>query len=199
MAKTPVILLAAGSSSRLGQPKQLLPWGEKTLIEHQLNTLAETGEPVILVLGANAGQIRSSIQKTGAKIVVNHLWESGMASSIACGIMTLQNYYPDANGTLIALVDQPLVPLSHYMALLNTFQEGNRQIIASTSQEGWLGVPVIFDQCYFGELKNLQGEKGAKTLIQKYATQIKALECNAIIKDIDTWETYLEIHQKQFK
>lgn len=199
MAKIPVILLAAGNSSRLGQPKQLLPWGDKTLIEHQLSILLSLRMPVIVVLGAYSEQIWPVIEHYPVTVAINHHWESGMGGSVACGIDKLQQMEPEASGVLITLVDQPLIPASHYKFLIDAFEPGTDQILASTSTEAWLGVPVIFDRCYFGELKNLQGEKGAKTLIQKYPNRIKAATCNEIINDIDTFETYQEIHLKHVK
>ena len=198
MAKVPIILLAAGASSRMGQPKQLLPWGEQTLIEHQIQTLMQSGESVIVVLGAHADRIWPVVEKYPVTIVLNDDWETGMAGSIACGINEIGLQHPNADGILITLVDQPLISIGHFNGILNAFEEGCRQIIASTSSEGWLGVPALFDKCYFSELRNLQGEKGAKTLIQQYPTQIKTLECNEIIRDIDTLESYQDLYQKHF-
>lgn len=199
MANIPVILLAAGNSSRLGQPKQLLRWGKQTLIEHQIQSLLQTGEDIIVVLGASADLILPLLQKYSVTVAINHAWESGMASSVVCGIEALQHHHPTADGVLVALVDQPLVPLSHYQAIISGFQRGKQQIIASTSKEDWLGVPALFDKCYFSELCNLRGEKGAKSLIQKYSGQIKTIECNEIIKDIDTLDAYLDLYQKHFR
>ena len=196
MAKIPIILLAAGSSSRMGQPKQLLPWGGQTLIEHQIQTLMQTGESIIVVLGAYADLILPVIQKYPVIVAVNSDWKSGMASSVACGIKEMEQLESTADAVVITLVDQPLIPFTHFEAMLNAFAGGHQQIIASTSAEGWLGVPALFDKCYFSELQNLQGEKGAKTLIQQYPNKIKALECNEIINDIDTLESYQELYQK---
>lgn len=199
MANIPVILLAAGNSSRLGQPKQLLRWGKQTLIEHQIQSFLQTGEDVIVVLGASADLILPLLQKYSVTVAINHAWESGMAGSVVCGIEALQHNHPTADGVLVALVDQPLVPLSHYQDIISGFQRGKQQIIASTSKEDWLGVPALFDKCYFSELCNLRGEKGAKSLIQKYSGQIKVIECNEIIKDIDTLDAYLDLYQKHFR
>ena len=196
MADIPIILLAAGVSSRMGKPKQLLPWGEQTLIEHQIQMLMQAGKSVIVVLGAYADLILPVIQKYPVIGVVNDNWKSGMASSVACGIKEIERLKLTAEAVLITLVDQPLIPFIHFEAILNAFEEGHQQIIASTSAEGWQGVPALFDKCYFSELQNLQGEKGAKTLIQQYPNKIKALECNEIINDIDTLESYQELYQK---
>jgi len=199
MANIPVILLAAGSSSRMGQPKQLLPWGEKTLIEHQIQTLLQTGEPVFVVLGAHTDRIFPLIEKYPVTIAVNDKWENGMGGSVSCGITKLEQTEADADGALITLVDQPLIPIHHFERMMKAFEKGFQLIVASTSTEGWHGVPALFDKCYFSELRNLQGEKGAKTLIRKYPNRIKAMECNEIINDIDTLESYQDLHQKHFR
>lgn len=199
MVKIPVILLAAGSSSRMGQPKQLLPWGEKTLIEHQISVLMQLGTPIIVVIGAYSEQIWPVIEHYPVTVAVNDKWESGMGSSVACGITKVELTEIEAKGALITLVDQPLIPADHYYSLLENFESGSQQIIASTSAEGWIGVPVLFDKCYFSELKDLHGEKGAKKLIQQYPSRIKTVLFNEIINDIDTLETYQDICIKHFK
>jgi molybdenum cofactor cytidylyltransferase len=183
----------------MGQPKQLLPWGEKTLIEHQISVLMQLGTPIIVVLGAYSEQIWPVIEHYPVIIAVNDKWESGMGSSVACGITKVELTEAEAKGALITLVDQPLIPADHYYSLLETFEPGSQQIIASTSAEGWKGVPALFDKCYFSELKNLRGEKGAKTLIKQYPSRIKTVECDQIINDIDTLETYQDIYLKHFK
>ena len=197
MAEIPILLLAAGSSSRMGQPKQLLPWGEQTLIEHQVQILMQTCEPVIVVLGAHADRILPVIQKYPVTVVVNDTWETGMASSIACGIKELEFRESGVAAVLVTLVDQPMIPIGHLEKMLNVFEEGHQQIIASRSCKGWLGVPALFDKCYFSELRNLQGEKGAKTLIMQYPNSVKSLEYNEIIEDIDTLESYQKFQQRQ--
>jgi len=176
-----------------------LPWGEKTLIEHQIQTLLQTGEPVFVVLGAHADRILPIIDKYPVIVAVNDNWESGMGTSVACGITKLEQTEVDADGALITLVDQPLIPIRHFEGMLKAFEKGFQQIIASTSTDGWHGVPALFDKCYFSELRNLQGEKGAKTLIQQYSSRIKALECNEIINDIDTLESYRDLHRQNFR
>lgn len=198
MADIPIILLAAGVSSRMGNPKQLLPWGEQTLIEHQIQMLMQVGKSVIVVLGAYADLIFPVIQKYPVIVVVNENWKSGMASSVACGIKEIERLELTAEAVLITLVDQPLIPFTHFEAMLNAFAGGHQQIIASTSAEGWQGVPALFDRCYFTELQNLQGEKGAKTIIQQYPDKVRLLLCNEIIKDIDTLESYRKLYQNHF-
>ncbi len=195
MANVPIILLAAGGSTRMGRPKQLLPWGNQTLIEHQIEKLRKTGNPVNIVLGANSNLIISVIEKLNVKIFFNNDWESGMGGSVSVGIHQITEHFPAADGVLITLLDQPLVTTAHLLNLLNQFQPGKQQIIVSRSASGWKGVPVLFDHHYFEELKKLYGVEGAKTIIQKYPNAVKAIDCNDQLEDIDTSENYQRLHK----
>ena len=112
------LLLAAGGSNRMGTPKQLLPWGNITLIEHQINTLLETGHNVVVVLGAYANDILPIIKKLPVTICINNNWENGMGASIAFGTEMISNKFHDASGVLISLIDQPLVTTLHFQKML---------------------------------------------------------------------------------
>lgn len=198
MVEIPIILLAGGASVRMQQPKQLLPWGGKTLIEHQVQVLLKTGQTVFVVVGAYSEQVLPVVGNYPVTAVFNSAWERGMSSSIACGLHAALSRQAESDAVLIALVDQPLVPFSHYQELISTFDAGCRQIIASASPQGWLGVPALFDKHYFAELLELQGEKGAKPLFEKYAENVKALPCQEIDKDLDTLEAYQQLVATHF-
>lgn len=195
MAEIPLLLLAAGSSTRMGQPKPLLPWGSKTLIEYQIRTLLKTGQPVLVVLGSNADIIVPVIENSGVDIVVNSQWENGMGSSIATGINELTRSFPESAGALIALLDQPLVTTAHLEKMLQTFQPGHRQIIVSRSSSGWQGVPVLFDKSYFEQLKKLNGTTGAKSIVQQHLNAVVTVECGDMLEDMDTPESYQRLRE----
>jgi molybdenum cofactor cytidylyltransferase len=190
MAEIPVLLLAAGSSSRMGRPKQLLPWGNQLLIEHQIQTLLYTGNPILVVLGANADLIVPVVEKFRVNIVMNKQWNNGIGSSISAGLNNLSCKAPVPRGVLIALLDQPFVTTVHFKKMLRTFQNGHRQIIVSGSASGWQGVPALFDAYYFKELSGLNGKVGAKNIIQQYRKYVTKIECNEILDDMDTQESY---------
>lgn len=196
MADIPLILLAAGGSKRMRRPKQLLPWGKQTLIEHQIQTLQKTGNPVNVVLGSNADLVIPVIEKWNVTFFINNNWEKGMGSSIATGVENVLKDFSETEGVMITLVDQPLVPAEHYLNILKTFQPGKQQIIASVSASGWKGVPVLFDKFYFEELQNLTGKEGAKNIIQKHEQAAKYIECGNLLTDMDTPETYLQMVKK---
>lgn len=202
MTEIPLLLLAAGASSRMGQAKQLLPWGNCTLIEHQVQTQLMTGKPVIVVLGHNADQIRPVLNDYPVKICINKLWEIGMGSSIAQGIKYLDKVFPKAAGALISQLDQPLLTKAHYEKILSTFYPGSKQIIVSQSSSGWKGVPVLFDRVYFSALQRLNGHEGARKVFRSNAHFVQTLEAGDILEDMDTFEAYqkmLEKYRRQFE
>ena len=184
MTEIPVLLLAAGSSTRMGRPKQLLPWGNTSLIEHQIKTLLATGNPLNVVLGSDSDLILPTIEKYRVTIFYNKNWERGMGSSISFGISQIMREYPKADGVLICLLDQPLVTAAYLAKMLGTFQPGLRQIVASHSASGWTGVPVIFDKYYFNELAKLKNDEGAKKIIQQQERNVITQECEDITDDM---------------
>jgi len=196
MDKIPVILLAAGSSSRMGQAKQLLPWGNTSLIQHQISMLSAVADPLIVVLGSRADEIKPVIVNDSVTIVINENWEAGMGTSVSAGVTQL-NHFPNAVGVLFALIDQPLVNMEHYFKLIQAFRPGEKQIVASQSSAGWLGVPALFDSVYFNELRQLDGKQGAKTIIQKYHDHVVSIDAGDQLADIDTPEAYKKLQHKR--
>ena len=193
MGKIPVILLAAGGSSRTGQAKQLLPWGEIKLIEHQMQILQKLGNPIIVVLGAEAGNIIPVIDKYTINIVINSNWENGMGSSVATGIQKLLADFHSSSAVLFTLVDQPLMSVTHLQKLIASFSSGTASIIASRSDEGWEGVPAVFDRHYFDELGKLNGKQGAKSILMKYRDQVQFIRAGRILRDMDSMEAYQKL------
>jgi len=193
MANIPIILLAAGASSRMGQPKQLLPWGEQTLIEHQIHTLLKTGNQIHVVLGSNSKLVIPVIEKFPVNIFINTEWESGMGSSISFGIRKIIQIFPDADGVLITLLDQPLITTSYFEKMLGTYQPGSQKIMVSHSASGWTGVPVLFDKCFFKDLSELKNEDGAKKIVKRHEENIILNEGGELLEDMDTMQTYQQL------
>ena len=193
MANIPIILLAAGSSSRMGQPKQLLPWGGQTLIGHQIQTLLKTGNPVNVVLGSNSNLVIPVIEKFPVNIFINTEWESGMGSSISFGISKIIQIFPDVDGVLITLLDQPLITTSYFEKMLGTYQPGSQKIMVSHSASGWTGVPVLFDKCFFKDLSELKNEDGAKKIVKRHEENIILNEGGELLEDMDTMQTYQQL------
>ena len=194
MPKFPILLLAAGKSSRMGTPKQLLPWGNNTLFEQAISSaLSLKNHPLFVVVGAYHEQLLPLIPSKVVKSVVNPQWEEGMGTSIAVGIKAVLKIYPNASGVLIFLVDQPLVD-THYLAeffKIGRVKKGH--IIASRYPDGHFGVPAFFDAVYFNELLGFSKDQGARTLIKKYSKQVIGLSGGDSLRDIDTPEAYQEM------
>jgi molybdenum cofactor cytidylyltransferase len=196
MTEIPVLLLAAGGSTRMGQPKQLLPWGNSTLIEHQIKTLVKTGNPVNVILGFNSEVIIPLIENFMVSIFLNADWESGIGSSISFGILQIIQKYPKAEGVLICLLDQPLITTSYYKRMSDRWQPGFQQIMVSQSGSGWTGVPVLFDKYYFQDLLKLKNDQGAKNIIQQHEKHVIIVEGGELIEDMDTPNTYQQLWRK---
>lgn len=188
------LVLAAGSSSRMGSPKQLLQWGEITLIEHSIQQgLKSNINDVYVVLGSNFDLIHSVISHLPIKILRNEHWSLGMGTSIAVGIKELkkENY----DGVLISLVDQPLIDTFHFEVLLEEFKKHKNSIIA-TCFDDVIGVPAIFGITHFEELSGLNRDIGARYVIKKYIDEVKYVDGTNKIRDIDTLEEYYDLLKK---
>ena len=196
MAEIPVLLLAAGGSSRMGQPKQLLPWGNQTLIEHQIEILQDTGNPINVVIGSNSDLVIPVIEKYPVNIFINTDWESGMGSSISFGIGQIIQKFPAADGVLITLLDQPLLTTSYFEKMFDAYQPNSKQILVSRSASGWTGVPVLFDQCFLKELTELSNDEGARKIIKRNEENVIRLESDDILEDMDTFQSYQQLLEK---
>ena len=190
MAELPIMLLAAGGSRRMGQAKQLLPWGNSTLIEHQVQTLIKTGKPVVVVLGCQFDRILPILKTYPVVPLVHTKWQEGMGTSISYGILEVEKEFPEAGGVLICQLDQPMITASHYNQLLSAFQPGSPQIIVSRSASGWEGVPVLFEREYFKELKLLRGEEGARKIFRSHSSEVIIIQSRDVLEDLDHPEDY---------
>ena len=196
MANIQLLLLAAGASSRMKEPKQLLAWNNTTLIEHQLNNLLKTNNPTSVVLGANAEKISSVIDSLPVSVFINPTWKNGMGNSISFGVQQLLEKDTTIDGILISLIDQPLLTTEYFNKMLESFQNDKKQIIVSQSENGWSGAPVLFDKTYFDELIKLKGNEGAKVVISKNKNVVELISANTILEDIDTPEAYQKLFKK---
>lgn len=193
MSDIGVIVLAAGASSRMGTPKQLLPYQGQTLIEHILNmTVASIGQPVIVVLGANADQIKPKLIGMEIRMVDNPNWRSGMSTSIRVGLEALKAEAPNLTGVLFTVCDQPLISTSFINRLVHHFQSSDHLIVAS-EYAGVLGVPALFDRTLIPELLTLKQDVGAKSLIQRYRQETLGVPNPQGQWDIDTPTDYKQL------
>jgi molybdenum cofactor cytidylyltransferase len=174
-----VIILAAGESSRLGQPKQLVPFRGRPLIrvvvESALNSVCQ---PVVVVLGADADRIRPEISQE-ARAVENPEWIEGMASSIRRGVESIE---AQVDAVILMLCDQPLIDAE----VLNRFAEKADAALVAAEYDGTIGVPALFGSEFFGELRALRGKEGAKKILLANAKQVVRIACREAALDIDT-------------
>ena len=186
--KCGLILLAAGSSTRMGEPKQLMDYLGKPLVRHAVDTaLASACSPVIVVLGANARSISEAIRDLPVETVENSRWSEGMGTSIQTGVRAAAER--ELDGVILALADQPLVTPEIYDRLMAQHEMTSKPIVTS-EYAGTVGVPVLFAKEYFPHLLALQPEQGCKGVILRHATSAVRIGCPEAEVDIDTRVDY---------
>jgi len=191
-AKLPpaAILLAAGSASRMGRPKQLLELRGMTLLEIALRKARQAGYAPLLVVG---GAYREPMEKLCAEVLpelsfcYNPDWPTGMGSSIACGLRYLLEIAPDTPGALIFLADQPGVRADQLEEMRLIWESDNPPFVAAYYREK-PGAPALFSHTLFPELLQLAGAEGAKSLFARFAGTMYPLPEAAI--DLDTPEEW---------
>jgi molybdenum cofactor cytidylyltransferase len=183
--KIAAIVLAAGASRRLGQPKQLLAFRGKNLLNRSLQAAREAGcEPLLAVLGANAELIRPTIEDREARIVINGEWSEGMASSIRCGVQALTD---ETDAVILLACDQPQLDSAHLAALIAKWRDTHCDIIAS-KYGGTIGVPALFNRSMFPDLCALRGDQGARSLFQRADLKSECVAWPPGAFDVDTIE-----------
>lgn len=175
-----VLILAAGTSSRLGEPKQLLKIGNDTLIKNAVKKALKISSKVRVVLGYKSDEIINEIINFPISIIVNPNYEEGMGSSISYGM----NDFLKSTNVLIMLCDQPLIPLSHYIKLVKKSIENKNTIVCSKYQNRF-AVPSIFPKNYYKNLEELKGDKGARKFLEENTLEFVSLQDEFSI-DIDT-------------
>lgn len=186
---TGLIILAAGESKRLGEPKQNLLFLDKTLLQRSVETACETNcSPVLVVLGANYDLIYPRIPQDKVKILHNPEWREGLASSIRVGIAALAEI-DEIDSVVIMLCDQPFVTSALIDELIRKQQLTGKAIVACAYKQT-VGVPVIFQRALFNELLLLQGDEGAKKLLKSHPDDIESLPFEGGSIDIDTTEDF---------
>jgi len=185
---TGIIILAAGSSTRMGKAKQNLVFKGQTLLQTVIKTaLAAQIEVVTVVLGANGQAIAPTIETTNVHVFLNPQWKSGMGSSISYGLKELLKIQPELSSVMFLLTDQPLVSSVFIRQLIEI--AAPEKIIAS-AYNATIGPPVLFDKAFFDDLLKMQGNEGAKKVLQKYAQAVVEVRFPDGAFDIDTPEDY---------
>ncbi len=191
-----IAILAAGASTRMGQPKQLLDFRGESLIRKVIKVaLSSDSHPVLVVLGAHAAAIKPEIEDQDVVIVENSAWQQGLSTSIRTAVAALHSNFPQCSAVLFLLADQPFVSPVHLSAIKAAYFQTGLPIVASYYGEK-SGVPALFDQSLFAALLSLQGDQGAGTLIKTFQEKVFSIKFPEGIWDIDTPEDYDVIVRK---
>ena len=177
------MVLAAGASRRLGEPKQLAMIGGERLLERAVRVAQEAGcAPVIVVLGAGAEGIARVCDLRGAQVVLNGEWEEGMASALRVGIAALP---AEVDAAVVLTCDQPAVTAGHLRLLM---ERGARGEMVASCYAGRRGVPAYFPAAYFAQLRRMKGDTGARGLLES----VTCVELEGGEVDVDTADTLAE-------
>ncbi|HXG41562.1 MAG TPA: nucleotidyltransferase family protein [Dehalococcoidia bacterium] len=184
-----VIVLAAGASTRLGRPKQSLPYGDGTLLGHAVaEALAAGLGPVLVVLGAHGQELAETLP-AGALAVPNPGWQEGMASSIRAGLAALQRGWPQTEAAIVMVCDQPAVN-AHLLRRLADAWHRHGAVAVACSYGDTLGVPALFDRTLWPELMALRGDRGAKAVLERHREATVLVPFPEGDLDIDTLEDW---------
>ncbi len=190
-----IIILAAGASKRLGQPKQLLEINNENLLSRMIRmSRASDFDLVSVVLGAHMELILPQIDTTDVHVFLNSDWESGMASSLRCGLKYTLREEPELQSVLVLVVDQPFVTLDLINEFLAVYQDKEAPLVAAHYNDVY-GVPALFDRKFFPELLDQKGHTGARKLIQAHKKTLVAIPFPQGALDIDTekdWKRFQE-------
>ena len=187
-AKVGIVLLAAGASSRMGTPKQLLKLQGVSLVRRAAGHALDSGcEPVVVVLGANAEMIASELNGLAVSIAVNREWAAGMSSSIRCGLQALLALDPHLKAVILFLGDQPNVTRNSLQRLTTAHVQSGSALVAA-SYSGRIGTPAFFSRVFFDELSQLDGQGGAKSFLERHAAGVLAIDIPEAAWDLDTPE-----------
>ena len=180
------LVLGAGGSSRLGRPKQLLPFGDRTLLEHTLSIARDCGfDQLIVPIGGAAADVRERVDFTGAEVVVNAAYGEGCSSSIAAALDAVNQR---CDVLVLMLGDQPGVTPQTVRALLDG--RGDAPLAVCRYDDG-RGHPIAFDRSVFPQLADLHGDKGVWRLLDERAGDVVDVPIAGNVPlDVDTPEDY---------
>lgn len=190
--KTGILILAAGNSSRLGQPKQLLQFNGKSLLSHVVSQALEITPAVVVVTGSKNEEIEKEIHDLKAFVAENPNWQDGMGSSINSGLKKLLDNFPTIENVIISVCDQPFIEASVFLELISKQKDSQKSIVAS-AYSNTLGTPVLFTKKYFPDLITLSGNEGAKKLLNKFREDVAQINFEKGAIDIDTIEDYEQL------
>lgn len=202
---TAAIILAAGSSSRMGagRHKLLLPLNDRPVLAHVIEaTLASQARPIIVVLGYQAEQVRTQLVRYSMDSAITHVenpdYLQGMSTSMRMGLAYLQNQMhaeiANVDSALILLGDQPLVTSRMLTTLIDTWHTTGKRIVAPL-YAGKRGNPTLFAASLFPELLEVSGDEGGRSVVERHKQELATVELGDAVAnyDVDTWEAYQQV------
>lgn len=182
------VILAAGGSTRFGEPKQLLDWHGQPFVRAVARTALEAGlSPVIVITGANADKVESVIGDLDVRTSHNSDWQTGQGSSIKTGVLSLER--TNVGGAIFLLTDQPQVTTSIIQALVAKHAEGLQPIVAPMVIDRRAN-PVLFDRSAFKDLTSIEGDVGGRAVFHKHRVEYLPWHDDRLLLDVDTPEMY---------
>lgn len=184
--KIAAVVLAAGGSARMGEPKQLLRFQGVALVRRMADVALEAGcDPVLVVVGRDHTQIAAELESLAVTLVPNDAWERGLGSSLRAGITAL----PAVDAVIILACDQPHVSAALLRQLIATQHDTGKPMVAS-AYAGTVGVPALFVASCFEELCSLGDDAGAKALLRARPHEVATVDFVEGAIDLDTPENY---------
>ncbi|MBT1702067.1 nucleotidyltransferase family protein [Chryseosolibacter indicus] len=184
------IILAAGSSSRMGQSKQLLPInGEPLLIKTIKEVLSSNVDETLVVLGARQAEHQSLIKDLPIKYTINPNWQRGIGTSIKYGLQSINELRKDLDAVIISVCDQPFLTKDHINKLINAYSRLSKPVVASSYLKT-TGTPALFDKQLYNNLTLLGDDEGAKRVIESCTDDSTTIPFENGEFDLDTIEDY---------
>ncbi|MGB6130226.1 MAG: nucleotidyltransferase family protein [Acidobacteriaceae bacterium] len=190
------LILAAGASTRLGQPKQLLRLDGESLLRRTARVAIDSGcAPVFVVLGYAAQQMQAELNGLPATALINENWTEGMGSSLRCGMAAVTRSQPSPQAVLLLVCDQPRLTVEHLQTLLHRHKTGNAPITASFYAQRD-GVPAVLAASLFPDLLACSADRGARDLIRSHADRVQRIPWPEGELDLDRPQDLAKLPQK---
>jgi|JI7StandDraft_1071085.scaffolds.fasta_scaffold00688_23 molybdenum cofactor cytidylyltransferase len=191
-----LILLAAGESSRLGSPKQLLMYKGKNLMQHTIDLNQTLCLEMVIVLGAFKKEILAEVDVLGIEVVENVNWSEGLASSIRCGLRNVLETNPETEAVILVLCDQPFLSVEILREIIEKYHRSGQSIV-HCSYGDVSGPPTLFHKSLFPYLMELKGGQGAKKVVDMFPDQVVYVDFPKGKLDIDTAADYHQLLQTE--
>ncbi len=179
------MVLAAGQSLRMDRPKLLLVWKGKSLLRRAAEAAVAACRQVVVVLGPEPQRMEAELSSLPVEVVVNPEYAKGMATSLRCGVQAVR----DASAALVILADQPAVTAEHLRHLIQAYRKSGAPVTAA-SYGDTVGAPAVFSRQLFPELLALEGDTGAKRVVESHRHEAVVVPLPEAAVDVDTAEDW---------